>query len=378
MRALSNVEQDPAALKALSAEIADFCLRTRYLLIPSPEQLTDIVILLRRLVLISHKVLAIKAYYNLLRDLQRIVMTSAVLAHERTKDMPEGTAEEIQAKREAYEQYDAQFNATLAAHPIGEVEGEHIASLVRHRLCTEDVFCAACSFLQVEVSKRGSIYYIRGESPQFSETKKNRDPLVMHNEITLKTLASNLARPDLERGGIEQTQITYGFNLLAKLYQLFVMMPVVIQWMKEGEHLANPRRKVDVRVHFDLTLREYDSLMVMARQMGMTTIKARKTQEHKWTLNAKQEERVLAHALATGVSPNRALNALLQDLFQLIDARRRAQALKPTEAPAEVPAAAPAAHATTAAAPIRRRAKNPAKQPHKDTRNGKSRTKRRT
>ncbi len=333
MRELSNLEQDPAALLNLSAEIVDFATQTRYLLIPSTEQLTDAVILLRRLVLISHKVLPIKSYFNLLRDLQRIVLTSDVLAQEKTKHMPEGTAEEVKAKRAAYEQYDAQFRASLAAHPVGEIEGGKVAAMVRHQLCTEDVFCAACAFLQLEVSRRGSIYYVRGESPEFLETKKNRDPLAMDNEITLKTLASNLARPDAERGAVEQTQIAYGFNLLAKLYQLFVKMPFVIQWIKEGEHLAQPRRMVDVRAHFNLTLRDYDTIMVMARQMGLSTMKSRKTTSaNKYTLNLKVEERVMAEAERRGYTPNRALNVLLSDFFMLIDARHRAkEAQKPKQ-----------------------------------------------
>lgn len=333
MRELSNLEQDPAALLALGAEIVDFATQARYLLIPSTAQLTDAVILLRRLVLISHKVLPIKSYFNLLRDLQRIVLTSDMLAQERTKHMPEGNAEEVQAKRAAYEQYDAQFRASLAAHPVGEIEGGKVAAMVRHQLCTEDVFCAACAFLQLEVSRRGSIYYVRGESPEFLETKKNRDPLAMDNEITLKTLASNLARPDAERGAVEQTQIAYGFNLLAKLYQLFVKMPFVIQWIKEGEHLAQPRRMVDVRAHFNLTLRDYDTIMVMARQMGLTTIKSRKTTSaNKYTLNLNVEQRVMAEAERRGYTPNRALNVLLSDFFMLIDARHRAkEAQKPKQ-----------------------------------------------
>ena len=337
MRELSNLEQDPDALLALSAEIVDFATQTRYLLIPSTEQLIDAVILLRRLVLISHKVLPIKSYFNLLRDLQRIVLTSDVLAREKTKHMPEGTEAEVQAKQAAYEQYDAQFRASLAAHPVGEIEGAKVAAMVRHQLCTEDVFCAACAFLQLEVSRRGSIYYVRGESPEFLETKKNRDPLAMDNEITLKTLASNLARPDAERGAVEQTQIAYGFNLLAKLYQLFVKMPFVIQWMKEGEHLAQPRRMVDVRAHFNLTLRDYDTIMVMARQMGLSTIKSRKTTSaNKYTLNQSVEQRVIAEAERRGYTPNRALNVLLTDFFMLIDARHRAQKSKSSGA-ADIP-----------------------------------------
>lgn len=331
MREISNIENNENALLELSAEIISFAAHTRYLLIPSTEQLTDAVILLRRLVLISHKVLPIKSYFNLLRDLQRIVMTSAVMAQEKTRDLPDNTVELAAKKRQAYDQYDAQFRASLSAHPIGEIEGEAVATMIRHRLCTEDVFCAACAFLQLEVSKRGSIYYIRGESPEFLETKKNRDPMPMTNEITLKTLASNLARPDAERGAVEQTQIDYGLNLLTKLYQLFVKVPVVIEWIKEGENLAKPRRMVDVRAHFNLTLREYDTLMVMARQMGLSDIKCRKASGiNKYALNQKIEQRVLAEAERRGYTPNRALNVLLSDFFMLIDARQRSKEAKTT------------------------------------------------
>jgi len=325
MRELSNIENDPAALLALSAEIVAFVTKTRYLLIPSAEDLTNAVIELRRLVLISYKVLPLKSYFNLLRDLQRIWITAAILAQENTKYMPEATPQQQAEKRAAYDQFTAQFRASLAVHPVGQIESEQIAAQVRHRLCTEDVFCAACAFLQLEISRRGSIYYIRGESPEFLETKRNRDPLPIDNEIALKTLASNLARPDAQRGRVEQGQITHGFNLLAKLFQLFTKMPAVVAWIREGEHLAHPRRKVDVRNHFQLSLRDYDTVMVMARQMGLSTIKSRKSSANKYSLNTKIEERVLAEAERRGYTPNRVLNVLLADFFMLIDARRRSQ-----------------------------------------------------
>lgn len=328
MRELNNLENDPDALAAVGAEILEFIESTRYLLIPSSERLTDSVILLRRLVRISHRVLPIKSYFNLLRDLQRIALTGRMLAEAAVKDMPASNAAQVAAKKDAFEQHLARVRALLVAHPVGEVEGKDIAASVRHQLCTEDVFCAACAFLQLEVSRRGSIYYITGESPEFLETKKNstktRDPLAIDNEVTLKMLASNLARPDAERGTVEQTQITNGFNLLAKQYQLFVQMPAVVRWLKEGEHLAQARRMVDVREHFGLTLREYTTTMAMARQMGLSTLKPKRASSgNKYTLNQKIEERVLMEAERRGYTPNRTLNVMLADFFMLIDARQR-------------------------------------------------------
>ena len=342
MRELTNIENDPDALMALGSEIVEFATSARYLLIPSTQLLTEAVILLRRLVLISHKVLPVKSYFNLLRDLQRLVMTAALMAHEQTKDMPESSEEEQEAKRAKFAELDAHYRSALAAHPVGELEGDQIAAQVRHRLCPEDVFCAACAFLQLEVSRRGSIYYIRGESPEFLETKKNRDPLAMDNEITLKTLASNLARPDAERGAVEQTQITYGFNLLAKLYGLFVKRPAVIQWIKDGEHLAQPRRKIDVRSHFNLSLRDYETVMVMARQLGLSAHKTRKVSDAtRFTLNAKNYERVLSEAERRGYTPHRMLNVLLNDFFMLIDARQRTREAQKVKAQSEQTDATP-------------------------------------
>ena len=105
----------------------------------------------------------------------------------------------------------------------------------------------------------------------------------------------------------------------------------------EGEHLAQPRRMVDVRAHFNLTLRDYDTIMVMARQMGLSTIKSRKTTSaNKYTLNQNVEQRVMAEAERRGYTPNRALNVLLTDFFMLIDARHRAQKSKSSGA-ADIP-----------------------------------------
>lgn len=341
MRELNNAEKDPVALEALGKELVDFSTKTKYLLIPSTEQLTEAVLLLRRLVLISQKVLAVKSYFNVLRDLQRMVITASILAQAEVAKMPASTDAERQAQREMAAQLEAAYQQQLANHPPGDLEGEKIAAQVRHRLCTEDVFCAACAFLQLEVSRRGSIYYIRGESPEFLETKRNRDPLSIDNEITLKTLSANLARPDAERGKVEQDQITYGYNLLAKRYALFVMMPGVMQWIKDGESLSDPRRKVDVRREFQLSLRDYDTVMLMARQMGLAALRPRKTaEEARYTLNVKNHDRVLLEAKRRGYTPHRMLNALLRDFFMLIDKRERTRAA--AEAAAEAAAGAAA------------------------------------
>ena len=285
------------------------------------------VLLLRRLALVSQKVIAAKSYFNLLRDLQRVVMTAEAMAIAEVAKMPAGGAEDAAQRWARRQELEAVYRAKLTGRYPGEVEGDKIATLVRHRLVTEDVFCAAAAFLQLEVSRRGSSFYIRGESTEFLETKRNRDPFSIESEVNLKTLSANLARPDLERGKVEQDAITYGYNLLAKRYNLFILVPTIMQWIKEGESLSQPRRKIDVRAQFRLKLRDYDVVMVMARQMGYAKLRTRRASpDSRYALNAANQERVVAEAARRGYTPHRMLNTILRDFFTLIDKNERARA----------------------------------------------------
>jgi len=84
-----------------------------------PEVLADTVILLHKIVSLSDKVLPMKAYLDIVQDIQR--------------------------------------NAVPPRPP-----------------CSEDIFMIAAAFLQVEIAKQGAFYYLKGESPEVKETKKLR------------------------------------------------------------------------------------------------------------------------------------------------------------------------------------------------------------
>ncbi|MFP3526565.1 hypothetical protein SB912_29175, partial [Pantoea sp. SIMBA_072] len=87
----------------------------------------------------------------------------------------------------------------------------------------------------VEIGKQGSVYYLSGESPDFKETKKNRNPLDLSDEVVLKSLSSGLARPDTDRGAVERGQIDSGFNHLVRLNQLHNLMLESVRLMKADE-----------------------------------------------------------------------------------------------------------------------------------------------
>jgi len=337
----------------LEEQILLFAQKFRSLLVPSPKVLTETVAILQSLVALSDKVLPLKSYFNMVQQIQRTTYLARALAQELTKDLPAGTTEEVRAKDERAAALEAELRTrgavNLRAALVEETKKnvrlsepatlEQMDAIERdllqkidqesqRRLCTEDVFMIACSFLDVEVAKMGSIYYLKGESPYFRETKKNRNPLNLSDEVVLKTISSNLARPDEERGAVERGQIDSGFNHLARLNRLHLMMYEVVRWIKEGDQKNTPRRKIDVRKHFGLSNNDYERIMSMARREGMISFRNRKKDpSNSYVLRAKNHERIIWYAEKFGYSPQKTLNKILDDFFVLLEKRREKSAI---------------------------------------------------
>ncbi|WP_323025715.1 hypothetical protein [Castellaniella sp.] len=278
---------------ALARDIQKFAQGFRSLLIPSAEVLTNTAILLRRLIRLSDKVLPVKSYFNMVQQMQRAAFLAEGMA-----------ADAIQAE---------------GLPGVQRLERES-----QRALCTEDTFVIVCSFLGGEVAKQGSVHYLRGQSPDFKETKKHRNPLDLSKEVVLKGLASALARPDQERGSIERGQIDSGFNHLARLNTLAIVMLDVVEWIRFCEKNNTPCRKIDVRTRFDLSHTDYERVMAMARRAGLYALRSNtKDPANKYTLKAKVHQRVVAQAAVYGYTPQKTLNKILDDFFGLIDYSNR-------------------------------------------------------
>ncbi|MEH6416419.1 MULTISPECIES: hypothetical protein [Pseudomonas] len=257
----------------------------RSLLVPSPDVLADTVKELYPLVNLSDKVLPLKSYFNMVQDIQRAKHTQAAM---RAADEP--------LSREAIQQG------------------------VSRKLCTEDIFMVACSFLEVEIAKQGSVYYLSGESPDFKETKKNRNPLDLSDEVVLKNLSSGLARPDTDRGAVERGQIDSGFNHLVRLNQLHNLMVESVRLMKADERLT----KVDIRKKFNISHTDYERMMSMARRSGLISFRNRKKDpSNSYTLRNDNHERVSEHAKNFGHTPQKMLNKILDDFFAMLEKRKK-------------------------------------------------------
>jgi len=306
-------------------DIKKFAQGFRSLLIPSPEVLSNTAILLRRLVQLSDKVLPVKSYFNMVQQMQRAAFLAEGMAADAVKAEGLTGDRAVMRTQEVIREVEAQgasFWSIAAKDATGELR-ERLQQLdqdSQRALCTEDTFVIVCSFLKGEVAKQGSVHYLRGQSPDFKETKKHRNPLDLSKEVVLKGLASALARPDLERGSIERGQIDSGFNHLARLNTLAIVMLEVVEWIRVCEKNGTPCRKIDVRTRFDLSHTDYERVMAMARRAGLYNLRShKKDPANKYTLKAKIHQRVVDQAATFGYTPQKTLNKMLDDFCSLMD-----------------------------------------------------------
>lgn len=270
----------PASEVKNNEELLLLANKFRSLLVPSPDVLVDTVKELFPLVNLSHKVLPLKSYFNIVQDIQRAKHAAQVM----NEHSPDGK--------------------------------EALLQTVSRKLCTEDVFMIACSFLEVEIAKQGFILYLTGESPDFKETKKNRNPLDLADAVVLKNLSSALARPDTDRGAVERGQIASGFNQLVKLNELHNTMLEAVQWMKNDDRV----RKVDVRKKYGLSHTDYERMMSMARRSDLISFRNRqKDPLNNYSLKNDNHERVMKYAKRFGHTPQKTLNKIVEDFFSMMD-----------------------------------------------------------
>lgn len=332
----------------LGRSLLSFAQNFRSLIIPSPTVLADTVLVLHQLVHLSDKVLPLKSYFVVTQDIQRTAYLATRVAELMTEHLPVDTAEQVKAREskilelelELRGQGAAQLSRALAqaaeraervpSEQKAEFDRRHeqrIAQDAQRVLCTEDVFMVACAFLQVDIAKQGSIYYLEGAAPEFRETKKNRNPIDLMDETALKHLSAGLARPDSERGAVERGQIDSGFNHIVKVNRLHILMMETVRWIRQTEREGRSARKIDVRNQFDLTHTDYERIMSMARREGLVSFRNRtKDPANRFSLKNHNFERVIAYAEKFGHSPNRALNMIVDDFFEMLDVQRRKQA----------------------------------------------------
>lgn len=327
MRPVNEI-QDPAKL-------LDFAKSKRLLQFSSHESLGEITALLYKVVVLADKNMPIKAYLDVIREMQAASrqvevlgglsrIEAAVTASAKIGDKKRLLEVIVEARRVMSDvRKTLQEKITVlqdALSPFGEVMPalqEVVAGL--RPLAFEDEFMLAVAFLDLEVSKLGAITYLKGESADYKETKRNRSLLDTRDESVLKNLSAGLTRPNDERGSVEMGMIDSSQKRLAKLIDLHAAMPEVVRRLNEGATKLDVLR--DVKVGFfkeKLTLTDYDIISRMARREKLIAFRNRqKDPANNYELRSDNHQRVKAIADKLGITPRRALNKILDDFFAL-------------------------------------------------------------
>jgi len=330
--------------EALAKSILGFAQGYRSLLVPQPKVLADTVMTLGMLVPLSDKVLPLKSYFNMVQTLQRSAYMARALSLDMTRDMSTGTPDEAAVRearardienevRKAGVSVMSQQFVHQTDNSLPEAERqqalrrreERLSQDAQQHLCTEDVFMLACAFLDLDIAKQGSIYYLKGESPEFKDTKKHRNPISLKDGKTLKSLSSGLARPTDDRGTVERGQIESGYNHLVKLMQLHNTMLDVVRWIKDGERMNPPitRTKVMVRKHFgDMSHTDYERITTMARREGLMAFRNRvKDPRNNYTLRQHNHEYIVEMSKKIGRTPQKTLDDFIEDMRKHLSAQ---------------------------------------------------------
>ena len=327
MRPVNEI-QDPAKL-------LDFAKSKRLLQFSSHESLGEITALLYKVVVLADKNMPIKAYLDVIREMQAASRQVEVLGGLSRIEAAVTASAEISDKKRLLEvivearRVMSDVRKTLqekitvlqdALSPHGQVMPalqEVFAGL--RPLAFEDEFMLAVAFLDLEVSKLGAITYLKGESADYKETKRNRSLLDTRDESVLKNLSAGLTRPNDERGSVEMGMIDSSQKRLAKLIDLHAAMPEVVRRLNEGATKLDVLR--DVKVGFfkeKLTLTDYDIISRMARREKLIAFRNRqKDPANNYELRSDNHQRVKAIADKLGITPRRALNKILDDFFAL-------------------------------------------------------------
>lgn len=292
------------------------------LIVPNQDVLEDTLSIVSRLVGFSSRVLPIKSYFNLCQYIQRRAFFSIELA----KKMAPSKSKDTRALQAIVNEFRNKSMANIIAE-LGEDfnRTEHASKLI---VCTEDVFIITCSYLDLEVSKHASVYYLPGRGSELKDSKKGRVKQDIQNEHELKKLSSVLAKPDELRGEVEQCQIVSGYNYLVHLNNLHTIASEVKKWVQDGLKTKSVPRQSDIKRRYKLTQNELNEVMSIARNNGMPEFKNNKrSPENKFFLTTDNYETVLKYAEGMDKTPQQMLNIIVHDFFKLISNRRMADAL---------------------------------------------------
>ncbi|MFM2344866.1 MAG: hypothetical protein RLZZ210_1478 [Pseudomonadota bacterium] len=196
--------------------------------------------------------------------------------------------------------------------------------LVRHNqqeagasICLDDEFLAACNLLNLEVSLFSAVYFMRGISVDFKETKFNRNSVDILSTTILADLRHKLSKPNEIRGAVESNTIQTCYARLVRRINLHKRSGEIIKRIQFGIS------KQEVMREFALTLTDFELVYRIAQRENMIKPGIRKREtEMRYMLGSDNHSLLQEYAEHTKLPAQEVLNDIVEKFFMQLNKKK--------------------------------------------------------
>ncbi len=193
-------------------------------------------------------------------------------------------------------------------------------------ICLDDEFLAACKLLNLEISLFSAVYFMRGISVDFKETKFNRNSVELLSPVILADLRHKLSKPNEIRGAVESNTIQTCYARLVRRINLHTRSREIIKRIQFGIS------KQEVMREFGLTLTDFELVYRIAQRENMIKPGIRKREmEMRYMLNTDNHSLVQEYAESAKLPPQEVLNDIVEKFFMQLNKKKSKKELDKTE-----------------------------------------------
>jgi len=189
----------------------------------------------------------------------------------------------------------------------------HLQQEEKTSICLDDEFLAACSLLNLEISLFSAVYFMRGISVDFKETKFNRNTVELLNNVILADLRHKLSKPNEIRGAVESNTIQTCYSRLVRRLNLYKRSTEIIKRIQYGIS------KQEVMREFALTLTDFELVYRIAQRHNMIKPgQKRKEIEMRYLLSSNNNNLLQEYAEDSELSAQEILNDIVEKFFMQV------------------------------------------------------------
>ncbi len=177
-------------------------------------------------------------------------------------------------------------------------------------ICLDDEFLAGCALLNLEISLFSAVYFMRGISVDFKETKFNRNVVDLINNVILADLRHKLAKPNEIRGAVESNTIQTCYSRLLRRINLYKRSNEIIKRIQYGIS------KQEVMREFGLTLTDFELVYRLAQRQNMIQPGTkRRDVEMRYALTTNNNHMLQEYSKYADISAQEVLNDIVEKFF---------------------------------------------------------------